>query len=478
MTAKKFFTQQQPPSHIAVVGDNPKFEKNLPQSPDIESAVLGAILLEKSAAQEYVPKLQAEYFYKESNYYVFQAIQEIHNSQNPSIDLLTVTNKLRAKGNLDKAGGIPTLARLTANINSAAHIEAHIHILHELYLRRKIIQLSDNLLKEAYEGSEDVFAILDDAQKKILALDQKNEKATPIGNALTRLFDVLENFDASKQGVPSGYRDIDRRMNVFEYSDLVILAARPGGGKSAFAINLAINAASQGHQTAMLSAEMSELQISKRFLSVFSGFNPENFKRKLTEEQLAYLAEYAIQLGAMPLYLEQVPAIPLNSLVQKIRSLHKEHNVRFFIVDYLQLIVVPDSERRVHNREQVVSTVVQKLKALAVELNIVVLALSQLSRDCEKRTDKRPNLSDLRESGSIEQEANKVLLLHRPEYYGIMEDENGESLKGLVEVIFAKFRDGEIGSDWLRYSKLAFKDVEYFKEEDNEQTSDKASTPF
>jgi len=427
-----------------------------PQAKDLEEAVLGAIMLEKTAFDTVIEILKPECFYVEAHQRIFSAMQSLANKSQP-IDILTVAEELRTREELEMVGGPYYVTRLTNAVVSAANIDAHARIILQKFIQRELIRISGEIIGDAYEDSTDVFDLLDDAESKLFEITNNhlrkdyNSIDTVLVNTIKRIEDLRQrNEDVT--GVPSGFTGLDRVTYGWQNTDLIILAARPAVGKTAFALNLARNAAMHSTKptpVALFSLEMSAGQLVQRILSAESEIWLEKIARgKMEEHEMKQLYARGIQrLSQAPLYIDDTPALNIFELRAKCRRLKNKHNIGMIIIDYLQLMS-GTGENRSSNREQEISNISRNLKGLAKELNVPIIALSQLSRAVEQRGAKEgsriPQLSDLRESGAIEQDADMVMFLYRPEYYDINSNAEGENIKGLTEVKIAKHRNGSL----------------------------------
>ncbi len=427
-----------------------------PQAKDLEEAVLGAIMLEKTAFDTVVEILKPECFYVDAHQRIFSAMQSLSNKSQP-IDILTVVEELRSREELEMIGGPYYVTKLTNTVVSAANIGAHARIILQKFIQRELIRISGEIISDAYEDSTDVFDLLDDAESKLFEITNNhlrkdyNSIDTILVNTIKRIEDLRQrNEDVT--GVPSGFAGLDRVTYGWQNTDLIILAARPAVGKTAFALNLARNAAmhqSKPTPVAMFSLEMSAGQLVQRILSAESEIWLEKIARgKMEEYEMKQLYARGIQrLSQAPLFIDDTPALNIFELRAKSRRLKNKHNIGLIIIDYLQLMS-GTGENRNANREQEISNISRNLKSLAKELNVPIIALSQLSRAVEQRGAKEgsriPQLSDLRESGAIEQDADMVMFLYRPEYYDINSNAEGENIRGLTEVKIAKHRNGSL----------------------------------
>jgi replicative DNA helicase len=427
-----------------------------PQAVELEEAVLGAIMLEKDAILQIIDLLKPESFYKDEHQKIFQAIVDL-TSGNRAIDLLTVTEELRKKKQLEEVGGPVYITQLTSRVASAAHLEFHARIVAQKHIQRELIRVSSEIQSRAFDESTDVDDLLDFSEAELFNIAQGNIKKESQKVSVLIKEAILQMEEASKRadsliGIPSGFTKLDRMTNGWQNSDLVIIAARPSMGKTAFVLTMARNMAVEHNRAvAIFSLEMASLQLVNRLIVAETELPSNRIRNgKLADfewEQLDYKIK---KLVDAPIFIDDTPAISIFELRAKARRLKRQHNIDILIIDYLQLMTgTPDTRG---NREQEVSTISRSLKGIAKELNIPVIALSQLNRSVEIRSGtKRPQLSDLRESGAIEQDADMVIFIHRPEKYGLMEDENGNSLRGLAEIILAKHRNGPIGDVILKF---------------------------
>ena len=427
-----------------------------PQAKDLEEAVLGAIMIEKSAFDTVIEILKPECFYVEAHQRIFKAMQSLANKSQP-IDILTVAEELRSKDELEMVGGAYYVTKLTNAVVSSAHIEAHARIVLQKFIQRELIRISGEIIGDAFEDTTDVFDLLDDAESKLFEITNNHLRKNfdTIDSVLVKTIQRIEDLRHKNEdvtGVPSGYSQLDRVTYGWQNTDLIILAARPAVGKTAFALNLARNAVmhpSKPTPVALFSLEMSAGQLVQRILAAESEIWLEKIARgKLEEHEMKQLYARGIQrLAQAPLFIDDTPALNIFELRAKCRRLKNKHNIGMIIIDYLQLMS-GTSENRNSNREQEISNISRNLKGLAKELNIPIIALSQLSRAVEQRGAKEgsrvPQLSDLRESGAIEQDADMVMFLYRPEYYDMTTNAEGENIKGLTEVKIAKHRNGSL----------------------------------
>ena len=401
--------------------------------------------------------LKPESFYEPANQKVYEAIQQLGAAQQP-IDMLTVTERLRLNGVLDEVGGPVFISELTSKVASGAHVEYHARIVAQKYLARELISFASQIESKAFDESNDVDDLLQEAEGKLFEISQRNVKkdVTQIDPVISQAIQQIElaaNRTSGLSGLESGYHDLDKLTSGWQRSDLIIIAARPAMGKTAFVLSMAKNMAiSYNIPVAIFSLEMSNLQLVNRLISNTCELESEKIKSgRLTQMEWDQLMSRIKHLYSAPLYIDDTPSLSVFELRTKARRLVREHNVQFIIIDYLQLMNA--SGMKFGSREQEVSMISRNLKQLAKELNIPIVALSQLNRSVESRTDgKRPQLSDLRESGAIEQDADIVCFIHRPEYYLRSDtDANGNDIRGLAEFIVAKHRSGSVDDIKLRF---------------------------
>lgn len=429
-----------------------------PQAIDLEEAVLGALMLEKDALTAVVDILTPESFYKDSHKVIYQAILDLFNASEP-IDLLTVTNQLRKTGQLEIAGGAYFITELTSRVSSAANIEYHARIITEQAMKREMIHIASEIQRDAYEETTDVFELLDKMEQSLFEISENNirKNYADMRSIMREAINELEGKKGQKDGltgVPSGFTALDRVTSGWQKSDLVIIAARPAMGKTAFVLSVLRNAAvDHNRPVAIFSLEMSSIQLVNRLISSEAELDSEKIKKgNLADYEWEQLIHKTSKLSSAPLFVDDTPALSILELRAKCRRLKAQSDIQLIVIDYLQLMSGDSKGGNGGNREQEISSISRALKKIAKELNVPVIALSQLSRAVETRGgDKRPQLSDLRESGAIEQDADIVMFLYRPEYYGITETEEGQSTAGLGEVIIAKHRNGSLENVKLRF---------------------------
>ena len=431
-----------------------------PQAKDLEEAVLGAIMLEKGAFDTVIEILKPECFYVDAHQRIFKAMQGLANKSQP-IDILTVVEELRMREELDVVGGPYYVTRLTNSVVSSANIDAHSRIILQKFIQRELIRISGEIIADAYEDSTDVFDLLDAAESKMYEVTSKHLKNNyeSIDSVLVKTIQRIEDLRHRNEditGVTSGFPSLDKVTYGWQNTDLVILAARPAVGKTAFALNLARNAAlhpTRPTPVAVFSLEMSAGQLVQRILSAESEIWLEKISRgKMEEHEMKQLYARGIQrLAQAPIFVDDTAALNIFELRAKCRRLKNMNNIGLIIIDYLQLMSGTGDGRN-SNREQEISTISRSLKGLAKELQVPIIALSQLSREVEKRKDgnKMPQLSDLRESGAIEQDADMVCFIYRPEYYDVTTNEMGESNRGETHIRIAKHRNGSLETIKLR----------------------------
>lgn len=439
---------------------NMMFGKVPPQAKDLEEAVLGAIMLEKGAFDTVVEILKPECFYVDANQRIYRAMQGLATKNLP-IDLLTVVEELKYREELDIVGGPFYVTKLTNSVVSSANIEAHSRIILQKFIQRELIRISGEIIGDAYEDSTDVFDMLDEAEGKLFEITNNHLRKNfdTIDTVLVKTIQRIEDMRNRQEditGVPSGFASLDRITYGWQSTDLIVLAARPSVGKTAFALNLARSAALHATKptaVGFFSLEMSSSQLVQRILSAESEIRLEKIARgKLEEHEMTQLYKNGIEkLSKAPIFIDDTAALNIFELRAKCRRLKNKHNVGLIIIDYLQLMSGAGDNRNV-NREQEISRISRDLKSLAKELQIPIIALSQLSREVEKRKEgaKIPQLSDLRESGAIEQDADMVMFLYRPEYYEITSNEHGDNNKGETYVKIAKHRNGSLDNVKLK----------------------------
>jgi len=430
-----------------------------PQALDLEEAVLGAMMIDKKGIDDVIDILHPEAFYKESNQRIYKAIMILFETSQP-VDLLTVSNQLKTQGDLDFVGGDFYLINLTQKVSSSAHIEYHARIILQKYIQRRLITISNEIIQESYDETVDVFDLLDDAESKLFEVTQGNLKKSSedaqslVSQALEKIQEISSQEGMS--GIQSGFTKIDDITSGWQPSDLVIIAARPGMGKTAFVMSMAKNIAIKFNKgVAIFSLEMSSVQLITRMISSETNLPSDKLRRgNLLAHEWEQLSAKVKDLSLAPIFIDDTPSLSIFDLRAKARRLVSQHDIKIIIIDYLQLMTSGTSNKT-GNREQEISTISRNLKALAKELEVPVIALSQLSRAVETRGgSKRPLLSDLRESGAIEQDADIVSFIYRPEYYKLTEwdDEERTNCEGQAEFIIAKHRNGGLDSIRLKFT--------------------------
>ncbi len=457
MAEKKTYTKRNSTSTPIPANE---FGKLPPQAPELEEAVLGAIMLETDAYSLVAEILKPECFYKTAHQKIYEAIIRLATKQEP-IDMHTVTEQLRKDGTIDEVGGPYYISLLTAKVSSAAHLNYHARIVVQKYLARELIRISSEIQNKAFDDKTDVNDLMEEAEGMLFQVTQQNLKKDA-----TQIFPVVEEARsrmiqaASKEGasgIASGFHALDKITSGWQRSDLIIIAARPAMGKTAFVLSMAKNmAVDYKSPVAVFSLEMSNVQLVNRLIMNVCEIEGEKIKKgNLSPAEWDMFDQKVKILEDAPIYIDDTPSLSVFELRSKARRLVKEHGVECIIIDYLQLMNA--SGMSFGSREQEVSIISRSLKGLAKELDIPIIALSQLNRGVEGRTGiegKRPQLSDLRESGAIEQDADMVCFIHRPEYYHITEDNEGNSLVGLAEIIVAKHRNGATDTIRLRFKNI------------------------
>lgn len=434
-----------------------------PQALDVEEAVLGSMLLEPNCVDEALENLSEGCFYSDRNRLIFLAIQSLRNANAP-IDIITVADKLRQQDKLEAVGGPSVLAELSGKIGSAAYIESYVRILQQKAIQRDLITAAHDILSNAYDDQVSVDELIDKAQSEVYEATQSVEKKSvqTIGSVISQALERIQEMQNIEglSGVPSGFPTLDKITNGWQPSDLIILAARPSVGKTAFSLNLARNAAVDHNiPVAFFSLEMSSIQLATRLMTTESGLSADKIKggAKLQNDEWNLLEQSLKKLSNAPLYVDETPGLPVMEFRSKVKNLVKQKKVRLVIVDYLQLMQGPSETKGA--REQEVAAISRLLKATAKELNIPIIALSQLSRQAVQRQGGggKPVLSDLRESGSIEQDADMVIFIHRPDFVGLSENladrEN-------TQIIIAKHRNGETRDIDMLFKSAQIKFVE------------------
>lgn len=435
-----------------------------PQAIDIEEAVLGALLLEPEVVPDILDQLQADCFYKDVHKKIFEAITTL-SSRNDPVDIFSVSDELSKRGELEEVGGMAYLSQLSTKIGAAAHVEYHTKVLLQKFLQRELISISYEVQKAAFDDSLPVDDLIDSAEEKVFTLAQRNvrNETKPILSVINRAVEQIEinqKREDGLSGVPSGYTGIDRVTFGWQPADLIILAARPSVGKTAFVLTMARNMVVDHHiPVAFFSLEMPDTQLVTRIMVSETGLPSEKLRgaKKMTQDEWTQLHDGLNKLSRAPLWIDDTPSLSIYEFRSKARRLVNKQHVKLIIIDYLQLMTGPPELKGM--REQEVAAISRSLKAIAKELNVPIIALSQLNRSVETRGgNKRPQLSDLRESGAIEQDADIVMFIHRPEFLGV-QDEGG--FPGETDLIIAKHRNGEVRDVKMRFLSSEVKFVDY-----------------
>lgn len=426
----------------------------MPQAIPLEEAVLGAIMMDKDGLTSVIDILRKESFYKEEHQNIYEVMLELFEKSQP-IDILTVHEALKKAGNLDETGGVNYLMDLTHRISSAANIEYHARIVAQKYIQRELIRVSTETIRDSFEDTTDVFELLDAAERSLYEITEQNlstgfESLKALAVKARNEIEAVSSKSDGLTGVPTGFEELDKMTSGWQKSDLIIVAARPGMGKTAYTLSLAYNAAKFGKGVAIFSLEMANLQLVNRLIAMDAEVDSRSLRNgDLGTEEWERLHAAVERLSEFPIYIDDTPGINIFELRAKCRRLKQNHNIEMIIIDYLQLMTGAPGAGG--NREQEISTISRALKGLAKELSVPVMALSQLSRAVETRGgNKRPQLSDLRESGAIEQDADMVTFIYRPAYYDL-EPEDPSVPRDAAEIIISKHRNGSLGSVFLKF---------------------------
>lgn len=458
-------TKNRRPAEVVKVGPN-DLGKLPPQAPELEESVLGALMIEQNAFATVADLLRPPSFYKDQHRYIYEAIQSLAAKEQP-IDILTVAESLKRLGTLEAAGGVTYLSDLTRKVASTAHLHFHAQIIAQKATARDLIAMASRIEEQAYDETQDVDDLMQEAEASIFQISQQNQKrdVTQIDPVISEAFERMNKAaknEGNISGIPSGFHELDKITSGWQKSDLIIIAARPAMGKTAFVLSMAKNiAVNYKRPVAMFSLEMSNVQLVNRLIMNVCEIEGDKIKNgKFTNDERRRLENKVNDLYGAPIYVDDTPALSVFELRSKARKLVREKKVELIIIDYLQLMNA--NGMTFGSREQEVSIISRNLKALAKELDIPIIALSQLNRSVEQRggtgiEGKKPQLSDLRESGAIEQDADMVCFIHRPEYYHLYnDDKSGKDLRGLGQIIVAKHRNGATDEVWLRFrSKYA-----------------------
>jgi len=459
-----------------------------PQATDLEEAVLGALMLETQALNAVIDILKPDSFYKEAHSKIFTAIVKLFQEGQP-VDILTVTHALRKAGDLEIVGGPLYISQLTNRVASAANVETHARIIAQKFIQRELIRISSEVIRDAYDETSDVFDLLDKAENNLFQVAEGNirknydKMSSLIKSAMDHIEQARQNT-SGVSGVPTGFTALDRVTGGWQRSDMIIVAARPGMGKTAFVLSMARNMAVEFQvPVALFSLEMSSLQLVQRLIASETEIDSEKLRKgTLEDHEFHQLHQRISRIAEAPIFIDDTPALSIFELRAKCRRLKAQHGIQMIIIDYLQLMTA-GGDSKIGNREQEISTISRSIKQIAKELDVPVIALSQLSRQVETRNgDKRPQLSDLRESGAIEQDADIVSFIYRPEYYGFETDAAGNSTAGRAEIIIAKHRNGALEDVPLRFigrlAKFTNLDGHHFEESGAGTTAVRANTAF
>lgn len=428
-----------------------------PQAVDLEEAVLGAMMLEQNSLNAVIDILKPSSFYKEGNARIYEAIMSLFQKGDP-VDILTVTHALRKTAQLELVGGPLYISSLTNRVASTANVETHARIIAQKHIQRELIRISNEIIKDAYDETSDVFDLLDKAENNLFQVAEGNirknydKMSVLIKTALDQIEQARQNT-SGVSGVPTGFTALDRVTAGWQRSDMIVVAARPGMGKTAFVLSMARNMAVEFQvPVALFSLEMSSVQLVQRLIASETEIDAEKLRKgNLADHELHQLHQRISRIAEAPIFIDDTPALSVFELRAKCRRLKAQHGIQMVIIDYLQLMTA-GGDNKTGNREQEISTISRSIKQIAKELDVPVIALSQLSRQVETRGgDKRPLLSDLRESGAIEQDADIVAFIYRAEYYGIDQDADGNPTQGKAEIIIAKHRNGSLEDVPLRF---------------------------
>jgi len=434
-------------------------ERMPPQAVEVEQAVLGAMMIDSQAIGRALEILDESSFYHTANGVVFKAMIALYE-KNEAVDQLTLSEELRRQEQLENVGGVSYLAKLASEVATSANVDHHARIVLDKALSRKLIETANEVIEQAYNGTDDVQYLIDRTEERIFSLseNQIGEGFQALEHVMGETLDQIErahNRTSTVSGIDTGFPDLNDQTAGLQSGDLIILAARPSVGKTAFALSIARNAAMSGIENdqskgvAIFSLEMSKTQLAQRLLSAETRVDLHKLRTgRLQEDDWLRITKTVGRIAQAPIYIDDTPSISVLEARAKARRLKRENGLGLVIVDYLQLM---SSHSRAQSREQEISMISRGLKALSKELDVPVLALSQLSRAVESRTDKRPQLSDLRESGSIEQDADVVMFIYRPDIYGL-KGPDGTSLEGIAEIIIGKQRNGPVGSIHLQWN--------------------------
>ncbi|AWU44719.1 replicative DNA helicase [Blattabacterium punctulatus] len=454
----------------------PDFIKNVkipPQALDLEEAIIGSIMIDKKGLDEIIDILFPEVFYKKEHQEIFRSIQKLYHNSKP-IDIYTVSNQLKEDRNLELIGNESYLIELTQKVISSAHIEYHSRIVQQKFILRRLIRISSDIIENCYDDSTDVFELLDKAESKLFEINQKYLREKTYENTqilIMKAIDKIKKVESNKEGlsgISSGFYKMDQITSGWQNSDLIIVASRPGMGKTSFMLSMVRNIViQQGIPVVIFSLEMSSIQLITRLISSETGISSEKLKKAcLSNLDWKSIFQKTDKLKKSPIFIDDTPSLSVFSLRAKCRRLISQHGIKLVMIDYMQLMGISDSGSKLRNREQEISIISRNLKSIAKELDIPIIALSQLSRAVETRGgSKRPLLSDLRESGAIEQDADIVLFIYRPEYYGFntWDSDEKDSCIGQAEIIIAKHRNGGLNKFRLKFINDQVKFIDFEK---------------
>lgn len=461
-------TRRKKPSTYTQPAPNLEHGRVPPNAAELEETVLGALMLEADALNDVIEILRPESFYRLEHQKIFEGILDLFGKQQP-VDILTVTNWLKQEGSLDMVGGAYYVSQMTDRVASSANAEFHARIIAQKFIQRELIRVSGDTYNEAFEDTTDVLDLLDKAESSLFAVAEGNLRRSydSMSTLLKKALEEVEEAatkDGGITGVPTGFTELDKITNGWQKSDLLIIAARPAMGKTSFVLSMTRNmAVDHKRPVAFFSLEMASIQLVNRLISSESGIPGDKLKKgQLDKSDWEHMHASLKQLSDAPIFIDDTAALSVFEMRAKCRRLKAQHDIQLVVIDYLQLMTVGGNQKS-GNREQEISLISRSLKSLAKELEIPVIALSQLSRAVETRGGtKRPMLSDLRESGAIEQDADMVMFLYRPEYYGIdTSEETNLPTEGLTELIVSKHRSGATGTVPLRFVKSLAKFTNY-----------------
>lgn len=433
--------------------------KIIPQAIPVEAAILGAVMLDKNAMSEILDVLNPSMFYLPAHVKIFEAMLSIFNKTQP-IDLLTVHEELKKSGDIEVVGGPAYLAELTSTVGSSQNIEMHARIIAQKHIQRELIRVSNEIIKDSFEDTKDVFDLLDMAEKELFSITDNNLRRSyssfsVLASEVSRHLEEARNKPDGLTGVPTGFSELDKLTSGWQKSDFIIIAARPSVGKTAFVISMALSAAKQDFPVAIFSLEMSSLQMAQRIISIEAQISSKSIRDgKMNDDEMKRL-HYTLQKdGDLKLFIDDTPQLNIFELRAKCRRLKMQHNISMIVIDYLQLMSAGGDSKMKGTRDLEVGAISRALKSIAKELDVPVIALSQLNRSVETRTgEKRPQLSDLRESGSIEQDADIVAFIYRPDMHNL---KDGNPIQGPIveaELMVSKHRNGALGNIKMDFVK-------------------------